>query len=159
MGFCGDAGRLLLCREGSSRAVGRVEGAGLGPGTMWKKLIKRGEKVGLGLTQAERKLLLTGLVFLHRHVEEAVRSTPSGEPVMLTLGDLEDLAGHVAAEANHAKDGRTEDRLQAIYEKVEELLDVYAEDDRPAGAAKREIAPDDLGELLANREPFLFQRP
>jgi hypothetical protein len=37
----------------------------------WKKLIKRGEKVGLELTQAERKLLLTGLVFLHKHVEAA----------------------------------------------------------------------------------------
>ena len=32
--------------------------------------IKRGEKVGLRLTRTERKLLLTGLVFLHKRVEE-----------------------------------------------------------------------------------------
>ena len=45
---------------------------------MWKKLIQPGEKVGLELTQTERKLLLTGLVFLHEDVEAAIRSTPPG---------------------------------------------------------------------------------
>ena len=99
---------------------------------MWKKLIKRGEKVGLELTKAERKLLLTGLVFLHEGVEEAVRSTPTGEPVMITLGDLRDMAGHVAGEANHAKSERTEEILSDIYEKIEELLDLYAEESGPA---------------------------
>jgi hypothetical protein len=126
---------------------------------MWKKLIKRGEKVGLELTPAERRLLLTGLVFLHRHVEEAVRSTPPGEPVMLALGDLDDLAGHVAGEANHAKDGRTEDVLSGIFEKIEELLDLYAEDGRPTGAAKPEVPPNDLLGLLANREPIVLPMP
>ena len=62
----------------------------------WKNRIKRGEKVGLELTQTERKLLLTGLVFLHKRVEAAIRATPPGEEVMLTLSDLENLVGHVA---------------------------------------------------------------
>jgi hypothetical protein len=62
----------------------------------WQKRIKRGEKVGLELTQTERKLLLTGLVFLHKHVEKAIKSTPPGDEVMLTVSDLEDLVGHVA---------------------------------------------------------------
>jgi hypothetical protein len=97
----------------------------------WKKLIKRGERVGLELTRAERKLLLTGLVFIHRHVEEAIRSTPLGEPVMITLGDLEDMAGHVAGEANHAKTERIEEVLSDVYEKIEELLDLYAEESVP----------------------------
>jgi hypothetical protein len=126
---------------------------------MWKKLIKRGEKVGLELSPAERRLLLTGLVFLHERVEEAIRSTPRGEPVMLTLGDLEDMAGHVAGEANHARDERTEDVLSGIFEKIEELLDLYAEDDRPAGATALEPAPDDLLGLVANREPIVFPMP
>jgi hypothetical protein len=99
---------------------------------MWKKIIKRAEKVGLELTKAERNLLLTGLVFLHRPVEEAVRSTPPGEPVMITLGHLEDLAGHVAGEANHAKTERIEGILSGIYEKIEKLLDLYADEDQPA---------------------------
>jgi hypothetical protein len=62
----------------------------------WKRRIKRGEKVGLELSPEERKLLLTGLVFLHREVEMAIRSAPPGGEVMLTLSDLDDLAGHVA---------------------------------------------------------------
>src|ERR1700722_6970909 len=97
----------------------------------WKKLIKRGEKVGLELTPSERRLLLTGLVFLHRHVEDAIRATPPGEPVMITFGDLEDMAGHVAGEANHAKTERIEEVLSDVYEKIEELLDLYAEESVP----------------------------
>ncbi len=99
---------------------------------MWKKIIKRGEKVGLDLSKAERKLLLTGIVFLHEEVEEALRSTSAGEPIMITLGDLEDMAGHVAGEANHAKSERKEEILGDIFEKIEELLDLYAEDSGPA---------------------------
>jgi hypothetical protein len=94
----------------------------------WKKRIERGEKVGLDLTLLERKLLLTGLVFLHEQVEAAIRSTPPDEEVMLTLSDLEFLVGHVAGEANHAKSERVEDILSGIFEKIEELLDTYAEE-------------------------------
>lgn len=126
---------------------------------MWKKLIKRGEKLGIELTKAERKLLLTGLVFLHRPVEEAVRSTQPGEPVMLTLGELDDLAGHVAGEANHAKTEKIEEVLGDIYDKIEELLDLYSEDEQPAGRTTPKTAPNDLLGLLANREPIVFPTP
>jgi hypothetical protein len=93
----------------------------------WQKRIKRGEKVGLELTQAERKLLLTGLVFLHERVEEAIKSTPPGDEVMLTASDLEFLVGHVAGEANHAKSERVEEILGGLYDKIERLLDVYGD--------------------------------
>jgi hypothetical protein len=96
----------------------------------WTMRIKRGEKVGLELTKAERKLLLTGLVFLHERVEAAIRSTLPGKEVMLTLSDLEDLVGHVAGEANHAKTERIEEILSGIFDKIEELLDTYAEEDQ-----------------------------
>ena len=96
---------------------------------IWKRRIRRGEKVGLELSPAERKLLLTGLVFLHKDVEEAIKSTPPGGEVMLTLSDLEDLVGHVAGEANHAKSERVEAILSEIFDKIEELLDLYAEED------------------------------
>jgi hypothetical protein len=86
------------------------------------KRIEHGEKVGLELTQAEHELLLTGLVFLHRHVEAAIRYTPPGEEVMLALSDLEVLAGHVAGEANHAKSERIEGILGGLFDKIEDLL-------------------------------------
>jgi hypothetical protein len=79
------------------------------------KRIEHGEKVGLELTQAEHKLLLTGLVFLHKDVEAAIRSAPPGGEVMLTLSDLEDLVGHVAGEANHAKNERTDSLFHKSY--------------------------------------------
>jgi hypothetical protein len=94
----------------------------------WKRRIKRDEKVGLELSLDERKLLLTGLVFLHKRVEMAIRSTPPGREVMLTLGDLDDLAGHVAGEANHAKSKRTGEILGEIFDKIEGLLDLYVEE-------------------------------
>ena len=92
----------------------------------WRKRIKRDDKVGLELTQTERKLLLTGLVFLHRDVEEAIKSTPPGDELMITISDLEDLVGHVAGEANHAKSERVEEILNGIFIKIEELLTFYA---------------------------------
>jgi hypothetical protein len=105
---------------GSSDSSERLE-------TMWKKIINRGEKVALELSRAERKLLLTGLVYLHERVEEEIRSTPPGVPVKISIGDLDDMAGHVAGEANHAKTERTEEILGGLFEKIEELLALYAE--------------------------------
>ncbi len=93
----------------------------------WRKRIKKSEKVGLELTKTERKLLLTGLVYMHKRVEDAIKSTPPGDEVMLTLSDLEDLVGHVAGEANHVKTERIEEILSGIFDKIEELLDLYAE--------------------------------
>ena len=92
----------------------------------WKKRIGQGEKVGLELTQSERKLLLTGLVSLYKHVEDAIKSTSPGDEVMLTVSDLEFLVGHVAGEANHAKTERLEEILSGNFVKIEQLLDLYA---------------------------------
>ena len=125
----------------------------------WKQRIKRGEKVGLELSPSERKLLLTGLVFLHEHVEAAIRSTPPGGEVMLTLSDLEDLVGHVAGEANHAKSERTENILSDIFEKIEELLDLYAEEDQSVGLTKAKAATNLLDEPLASPEPVIVPMP
>jgi hypothetical protein len=50
----------------------------------------------------------------------------SGVPVKISLGDLDDMAGHVAGEANHAKSERTEEILGGLFDKIEELLALYA---------------------------------
>ena len=77
---------------------------------------------------SERKRLLTGLVFLHSEVEMAIRSTPPGGEEMLTIGDLVDLAGHVAGEANHTKSKWTGQILGGIVDKIETLIDLYVEE-------------------------------
>ena len=96
---------------------------------MGKKIIKPGEKVGLELTQAERTLLLNATHGLTEEIQDVVRATPTTQPVMLTLDDLGDLHGHVAAETSHTKDKKFRQRLDAISEKILSLLDLY--DDEP----------------------------
>ena len=93
---------------------------------MWNKIINQGEKVGPDLCKAERTLLLTGLVYLQKRVEEEIRSTLPGVPVKIRLGDLDDMAGHVAGKPNYAKTERTEEILRGLFEKIEQLLALYA---------------------------------
>jgi hypothetical protein len=93
---------------------------------MWNKFKDPHAKVELELSRAERKLLLTGLVYLSEEVDREIRSTPAGVPVQIQLGDLDNLAGHVAGEANHARSERTEEILSGLYEKIEERLGFHA---------------------------------
>jgi hypothetical protein len=74
--------------------------------TMWNQIIKRGEKVEVEPSRAERKLLLTGIVYLPSRVDEEIRSTAEGAPVKISLSDLDNQAEQVAGEANHAKADR-----------------------------------------------------
>ena len=64
-----------------------------------KKQMKPGEKVGLTLTHAERMLLLNAMHGLTDKIRDVMRATPTAQPVMLTLDNLDDLEGLVAAEA------------------------------------------------------------
>jgi hypothetical protein len=95
---------------------------------MWKKRIQPGEKVPLKLTASERKLILEGLTCLDQNYEEMVRSTPSGKPMMLTLDDLEDFGGFIAAEANHCDDRGKQKKLDAIFDKIQTLQDGHTEE-------------------------------
>lgn len=97
-----------------------------------KKLIQPGEKLPLKLTAAERKLLLEDVLFLEESYPETIRETPAGEPVMMTLDDLEDFGGSVAAEANHCDDENKEEKLDAIFQKTQDLLDTYTDEEPPA---------------------------
>ncbi len=92
---------------------------------MWNNFNNPGKIVELELSRSERELLLTGLVFLHKQIEDAIRSTPPGVPVKISVIDLDDLAGHVAGEANHAKTAKTEEILGGLYEKLDLLLTLH----------------------------------
>ena len=96
---------------------------------MSRKLIQPDEKVPLKLTATERKLVLGDLMIMDQENEQAIRDTPAGKPVMMTLGDLDDFIGYIAAEANHTEDKRLERKLDRIYDKVQGLLDKFTEVD------------------------------
>ena len=94
---------------------------------MSKTRIQLDEKVSLTLTATERKLVLGDLMIMDQENEQAIRETPTGEPVMMTLGDLDVFIGYIAAEANHTEDKRLERKLDRIYDKVQGLLDKFTE--------------------------------
>ncbi len=96
-----------------------------------KKQVQPGEKLPLKLTAAERKLVLEGLTCLDQEAEQIVRDTPTGQPVMMTLDDLDDFGGYVAAEANHCKDKSKTKKLDAIFEKIQGLLDKFTDEEPP----------------------------
>jgi hypothetical protein len=106
---------------------------------MLKKQIQPGEKVGLKLTQTERKLVLDGLTCLDDEYEEIVRTTPTSKPVMLTLDELDDFGGYVAAESNHCDEKKKQKKLDGIFEKIQRLLDTYT-DEKPPQTIKFEDA-------------------
>ena len=106
-----------------------------------KRRIKPGEKVGLKLSEAQRGLLLESLLLIPREVEEAIRSTPSGEPLMFTLDELDDLAGHVAAAANHAEAKSLRDKLDRIYKKIAGLLDTHTDEPESPHATPLKLMP------------------
>ena len=98
---------------------------------MSKKHIQPGEQVPLKLTAAERKLVLEGLLCLDKEYEEIIRGTPSGKPVMMTLADLDDFGGYIAAEANHCDDKKKQTKLDAIFREIQDLLDKYTDEELP----------------------------
>ncbi|MGB2821999.1 MAG: hypothetical protein WBF17_13530 [Phycisphaerae bacterium] len=96
---------------------------------MAKKIkIKPGETVGLKLVPKERQMLLDSLIFTSRGLEDRLRLTTAGDQqVQLTLDDLDELAGCVAAEANHAKHRKLQRKLDRIFERIEGLLEMFEE--------------------------------
>ena len=94
---------------------------------MSKRQIPYGQRVPLMLTAAQRTLLVDGLECLDQEYEQLVRQTPFIEPIMMALNELDDLTGFVAAEDNHCGQPTKCRRLDALFEKILNLLDRYVE--------------------------------
>ena len=75
-----------------------------------RKRIKPGAKVGLKLTAAQRKLVLDDLMVLDESYAQAIRETPTDQPVQFSLDEWEDFGGYIAAEANHTEDKKLGNR-------------------------------------------------
>ena len=104
-----------------------------------KQGIQADEKVALKLTATERKLVLEGLLCLDEEYEQIVRAARARKPVMMTLDELDDFAGYVAAEANHTEDKKLQKKLDAIFGKIQKLLETY-NDEAPPRTLKIEDA-------------------
>lgn len=87
---------------------------------MRRRRIKPGELVDVKLTAKERDLILER-TFIDGEMEERLRvATPRGSNlvVRLMLGDIDDLAGHIAAEANHCSEPRVRRVLDSVYDRL-----------------------------------------
>jgi hypothetical protein len=50
---------------------------------------------------------------------------------MMTLDDLDDFSGYVAAEANHCDDKKKEKTLDTVFQKIQGLLEAYSDEGPP----------------------------
>jgi hypothetical protein len=96
-----------------------------------RKRIRPDEKVSLNLNGAERELILQH-TFADDDLTRRLRIVPrAGEsaPYRFTLGELDDLAGYVAAEANHAKDKKLKKHLAHLFDRIQTVLESYTDED------------------------------
>ena len=95
-----------------------------------RKQITIGEKVPLELTERERDLI-TKHTFAGNNLTDRLRIMPSPghRPIYrFTLDDLDELAGYVAAEANHAKVKKLEKELRRLYSRIADVLESYTDE-------------------------------
>jgi hypothetical protein len=91
---------------------------------MNRKLIPYRTKLPVAFTNKElediRSCIMIGEEFGRHAVVDGKRFR-----LNLSLDDIEDLQGHVAAEANHARDAKLRNRLDKVFLKLQGFLDRY----------------------------------
>lgn len=104
-----------------------------GSGTMPRnrKRIRPDEQVPVELNERERELILKqSLADEEVTGRLRVMRMPGEAPVYhFTLDELDELAGYVAAEANHANDKKLQKEWDRIYARIAAVLDSYTDED------------------------------
>ncbi len=95
-----------------------------------KKRIKPDEKIVLRLTRRQCDLIINE-TFSPSELTGRLRLGIVGKkPVYrFTLGELDELMGYVAAEANHTPNRKLEKELLDIFGRIEQLLYAYTDED------------------------------
>jgi hypothetical protein len=117
-----------------------------------RKHIKPGTKIGLKLTASERKFILDSLMCLDDNYAQVIRDTPADQPVQFSLDDWDDFGGYIAAEANYTDDKRLGKKLDAIFNKVQKILDTHTDEEplktlRIEDARKAKVLSDQAVEI------------
>jgi hypothetical protein len=108
---------------------------------MKRKSIPYGTKLPVKLTLSERDLICDETFCDPKYVQLAV-VVGKGIQVDLSLDDIEDLQGYVAAAANHTENSKLEQELDRLSDKLQVYLDTY--DDQDDGESDVPIRPSDL---------------
>ena len=85
------------------------------------------DKISIRFTIEERDLILNKTFAGDDLVERLHEAEVLGRyiKVAYTLDELDDLAGFIAAEANHAEDKNQEKKLEALYDKISNIENKY----------------------------------
>ena len=96
-----------------------------------QKRIRPDEKIPLRLSQRERQLIIEK-TFAPDELTLRLRlvQVEGKAPIYrFTLDELDELAGYVAAEANHAKSKKLENELDRIFNRIDDLLGRYTDEE------------------------------
>ena len=96
-----------------------------------RKRIKPGQRVAFRLTRQERDLIVERTM-VDAEIEGRLRNARSSGLdliVGLTLDDVDDLAGHVAAEANRCSEARVRRVLDAVDDRLANIEDMFTDED------------------------------
>jgi hypothetical protein len=97
-----------------------------------RKRIAPGTMLRLELTDRERELILK-YSFAPDELTRQLRIVPQFGKLAAaryTLDDLDDLAGHIAAESNHAKDRKLHKEWERIYVKIAAILESHTDEEQ-----------------------------
>ncbi len=85
------------------------------------------ERIDIKFTIEERDLIVNQTFAVDDLTERLHKAKVEGKyiTVSYTLDEIEDLAGFIAAEANHAEDKKLEKKLDALYDKISDIEDKY----------------------------------
>ena len=89
-----------------------------------RKKIPYGTKLPVHLSLREQDLIRNDTFFDPNFGNLAVVDG-GGIRVELSLDEIEEIQGYVAAEANHCKDAKLERELDSLFEKLQGFLDSY----------------------------------
>ena len=83
------------------------------------------ERIDIKFTIDERELIVNQTFAGDDLTERLHKAKVEGNyiKVSYTLNEIEDLAGFIAAEANHAEDKKLEKKLDALYDKLSDIED------------------------------------
>jgi hypothetical protein len=96
-----------------------------------RQRIRPDERVPLDLNDRERELILHH-TFADDPLTRRLRIVPrAGEPAAcrFTLGELDELAGYVAAESNHVKDKQLKKQLTRLFDRIWAVLESYTDEE------------------------------
>ncbi|TKB72458.1 MAG: MarR family transcriptional regulator [Nitrospira sp.] len=102
-----------------------------GRGTPQRKRIKPSDKLPLAFSKREQCLLLNE-VWPPTALENRIRLSIADHSRLVarfTLAEFEELAGYVAAQANHTKSRKVQKDLDHLFSRIQKVLDTHTDED------------------------------